>query len=71
VPVDVSVLFDSIEVSPTRILGLVEGDVIPLGHRVGAPLTVQAGGVTFAGAIAGKSGSRLAALIVDTPQEHV
>jgi flagellar motor switch protein FliM len=71
VPVDVSVLFDSIEVSPARILGLVEGDVLPLGHRVGAPLTVQAGGVTFAGAIAGKAGSRLAALIVDTPQEHV
>jgi flagellar motor switch protein FliM len=71
VPVDVSVLFKPLVVSPTRLLSLAEGDVLPLTHRVGAPLAVQAGGVTFAGAIAGKSGSRLAALIVETPQEHL
>lgn len=70
VPVDVTVRFRPVDLSPARILSLSEGDVLPLAHRVGAPLTVQAGGVVFARAIAGKSGSRLAALIVDTPQEH-
>ncbi len=70
VPVDVTVRFAPVDLSPARILSLAEGDVLPLTHRVGAPLTVEAGGVTFARAIAGKSGSRLAALIVDTPQEH-
>lgn len=70
VPVDVRVRFAPIDLSPARILSLAEGDVLALDHRVGAPLTVEAGGVTFARAIAGRSGSRLAALIVDTPQEH-
>lgn len=70
VPVDVHVRFAPIDLSPARILSLAEGDVLPLDHRVGVPLSVEAGGVTFARAIAGKSGSRLAALIVDTPQEH-
>jgi flagellar motor switch protein FliM len=70
VPVDVTVLFHPVALSPSRILSLAEGDVLPLRHRVGVPLTVQAGGITFAQAIAGKSGSLLAALIVDDPQEH-
>jgi flagellar motor switch protein FliM len=70
VPVDVTVRFRSVELSPSRILSLSEGDVLALTHRVGVPLDVQAGGVTFAQAIAGKAGSRLAALVVQTPQEH-
>jgi flagellar motor switch protein FliM len=70
VPVDVTVLFDPATVSPATILSLAKGDVLPLTHRVGAPLTLTAGGVKFAKAIAGKSGKHLAALIVDTPKEH-
>jgi flagellar motor switch protein FliM len=70
VPLDVTVHFAPVALSPDRILSLAEGDVVPLEHRVGLPLTVRAGGVTFGHAVAGKAGPRLAALIVDIPQEH-
>jgi flagellar motor switch protein FliM len=70
VPLEVSVRFAPLELSPSRILSLSEGDIVPLNHRVGAPLSVEAGGITFAQAVAGKSGKRLAALVVDTPEEH-
>jgi flagellar motor switch protein FliM len=69
VALEVAVRFTSVELSPARILALTEGEIIPLAHRVGTPLAVQIGQTTFAHAVAGKSGSRLAALIVDTPQE--
>lgn len=69
VPLDVAVRFDPVALSPEQILSLAEGDLIPLSHRAGTPLTVQAGGITFASAVAGRSGRRLAALIVDTFQE--
>jgi flagellar motor switch protein FliM len=70
VPLEVAVRFEATDLSPERILSLVEGDVVPLGHRVGTPLSVQVGETTFAHAVAGKSGSRLAALVVDTSQEQ-
>jgi flagellar motor switch protein FliM len=69
VPLEVSVEFESLSLTPNRILSLAEGDLVLLGHRVGAPLTVRAGGTAYAHAIAGRAGSRLAALIVDTSQE--
>src|SRR3954447_15597476 len=69
VPLDVAVQFQALTVSPDRILSLREGDVLTLPHRVGVPLTLRAGGTVYANAIAGRSGSRLAALIVNTPQE--
>ena len=67
VKLDVSVRFEPVLLTPARILALAVGDVLPLGHRVGAPLNVDADGVTFARAIAGKSGTHLAALVVGTP----
>ncbi len=70
VPVDVTVRFTSVELSSTKILSLTEGEILPIPHRVGVALDVQAGGITFAKAIAGRSGNRLAALIVQTPQEQ-
>jgi flagellar motor switch protein FliM len=70
VPLNVSVHFAPVSLSPEQILTLSTGDILPLTHRVGVPLTVQAGGVEFAHAVAGKSGNRLAALIVKTTQEH-
>ena len=70
VPLEVAVRFAPVALSPDRILTLAEGDLITLDHRSGAPLTLQAGGVTFGSAVAGRSGNRLAALIVDTTQEH-
>jgi flagellar motor switch protein FliM len=70
VPLEVSVEFQSLSLSPNRILSLVEGDLVVLSHRVGAPLTVRAGGTAYAHAIAGRAGSRLAALIVDTTSQE-
>jgi flagellar motor switch protein FliM len=70
VPVDVTFRFSPVELSSTKILSLAEGEILHLPHRVGVALDVQAGGVTFAKAIAGRSGSQLAALIVHTQGEH-
>jgi flagellar motor switch protein FliM len=67
VPMSVSVEFAPLSLSPARILSLAEGDIVRLDHRVGVPLSLQAAGTVFAHAIAGKSGSKLAALVVDSP----
>jgi flagellar motor switch protein FliM len=69
VPLEVAVEFRPVALSPTRILQLAEGELIVLDHRVGIPLTLRAGGTAYARAMAGRSGNRLAALIVDTPEE--
>jgi flagellar motor switch protein FliM len=69
VPVDVSARFAPVRIPSDRLLSLRPGDVIPLPHRVGAPLRIHVGDRPFAAAVAGRSGSTLAALIVDNPQE--
>ena len=69
-PIEANVRFRPAGLRTSQILALKPGDVLPLNHRVGAPLTVEAGGIVFAHAIAGRSGQRLAALIVDKPQER-
>lgn len=69
VPVGVSVRFEATELTPSQLLALVPGDVIPLNHRVTTPLSVVAGDQTFAHALAGRSGTRLAGLVVATPKE--
>lgn len=68
-PIQVSVRFSSLQLSPEQIISLRPGDVLPLNHRVTTPLTVEAGGGTFAHALAGRSGTRLAGLVVATPKE--
>jgi flagellar motor switch protein FliM len=70
VPVDASVRFAPARVPSVRLMSLQAGDVIALPHRVGAPLSVEVGGETFAAAVAGRSGKKLAALIVDDNQER-
>lgn len=65
VPVEVTVAFAPTRIDSSRVLTLDEGAVIVLGHRVGAPLDVQVSGSRFAHAVAGKSGTKLAALVVD------
>lgn len=67
VPVEVSVRFDQVRVTPRALSGLRPGDVLPLKHHVTAPLTVTAADVTFAHAVAGAQGRRLACLVVDDP----
>jgi flagellar motor switch protein FliM len=69
VPVDVSVQFDQVRLTPAQIIDLRLGDVISLPHRVTTPLAVQCSGITFTHAVAGREGSRLAGLVVAAPRE--
>ncbi|WP_127783031.1 flagellar motor switch protein FliM [Rhodococcus sp. X156] len=70
VPVDVSVAFRPLQLTPQEVIALVPGSVISLNHPVSTPLTVDAGGVTFAHALAGRQGTRLAGLVIGTPLEQ-
>lgn len=67
----VSLQFDAVSLSPAHILSLAEGDIVPLSHQVGAPLSVHAGGTRYARAVAGRAGTRLAALVVEEPNTTV
>ncbi|OIQ77894.1 flagellar motor switch protein FliM [mine drainage metagenome] len=69
VPVDVAVRFRPTSVLMPEVLDLRVGDVLPLRHPVRDPLTVGAAGITFAHAVPGSEGRRLACLIV-TPTEE-
>ena len=64
-PLEVTVAFQPAAIDSSRVFTLDPGDVVMLGHAVGAPLDVLVGDVRIAHAIAGKAGSKLAALIVD------
>lgn len=66
--VEVTVAFNQISLSSGDIVGLQVGDVLPLHHRVDAPLTVAVSGVPCHAAVAGRKGKRLAALVVE-PKE--
>ena len=68
-PIDVSVSFAPVQMTPEELVELRPGDVVRLGHPVGAPLDVIAAGITFAHAVPGNQGSRLACLIVPSPEE--
>lgn len=68
-PVDVSVRFNSVLMSPRDLVTLRPGDIVPLEHPVTTPLVVTSHGVTFAHAVAGSSGNRLACLVVPPPKE--
>ncbi|MDQ1691244.1 MAG: flagellar motor switch protein FliM [Pseudonocardiales bacterium] len=69
-PIQVSVRFRPVHLSSDQLVSLQPGDLLELNHRLTAPLAVQAGGRTFAHALAGRSGTRLAGLIVTTPKEQ-
>ena len=64
VEVDVSVRFDSFQMSSSAIGSLAVGDVISLNHRTTMPLAITSAATTFALAVPGVSGKQLAALIV-------
>ncbi|WP_292676724.1 flagellar motor switch protein FliM [Nocardioides sp.] len=70
VPVDVTVRLRETRLDPGAIAGLRPGDVLRLGHPASAPLDITVDGTVFAHASAGTRGTRLAALIVATPQEN-
>ncbi|WP_432536744.1 flagellar motor switch protein FliM [Kineococcus arenarius] len=69
IPVDVSVRLNATHLRPDEILALVPGDVLRLPHAAEAPLEVVASETVVASAVAGTRGSRLACLIVPTPEE--
>ncbi len=71
VSVEVSVRFQPVGMTPTRLMNLAVGDLFVLDHRSGAPLNVEIGGTPFVQAVAGKSGTRLAALVVDSPVDSL
>ncbi|MEN3359070.1 MAG: flagellar motor switch protein FliM [Mycobacteriales bacterium] len=68
-PIEVSVRFSPRTMRPVDLAGLRPGDVVPLEHPVTAPLDVMVAGVTFAYAVPGNQGSRLACLVVPPPKE--
>jgi flagellar motor switch protein FliM len=65
--VDVSVRFDPIRLRSSQVGQLAVGDVLTLGHRTTAPLSVTSAAATFASAVPGASGRRLAVLITEPP----
>jgi flagellar motor switch protein FliM len=69
VPVEVAVRFMATSVRMPEVLGLGVGDVLPLRHAVRDPLTVTIADITFAHAVAGVEGNRLACLIVNPTEE--
>ena len=73
VPVDVAVRFEPVRLTPAALVGLEVGDVLSLSHPVSLPLAVKAADMTFAHAVPGAQGRRLACLVVErddpTPRE--
>ncbi len=69
VPLTVGVDVGATTLTPAQVLRLAVGDVVPLQHSVTAPMRVTAAGVTFAHAVPGTRGQRLACLVVPQPEE--
>lgn len=69
VPVTVGIDVGATTLTPAQVLRLRVGDVIPLQHSLTAPMRVTAAGVTFAHAVPGTRGKRLACLVVPQPEE--
>ena len=67
--IDVGVRFAPTRLELPAVLGLAPGDVLALRHPSRAPLAVTAAGVTFAHAVPGSEGKRLACRVVASPQE--
>jgi len=69
-PIEVAVRFRPISMRSDDIVGLRPGDVVPLAHPVAMPLAVTVNDTTFAYAVPGNHGSRLACLVVPAPKEE-
>ena len=66
-PIEVAVRFQSVRMHPADLINLRPGDVVPLAHPTTTPLAVTTADVTFAHAVPGVHGNRLACLIVPSP----
>jgi flagellar motor switch protein FliM len=69
-PIDVAVRFQPIRMRTDDIVDLQPGDVVPLGHPTSVPLEVTVNETTFAYAVPGNQGARLACLVVPSPKEE-
>jgi len=70
VPLAVAVRFRPSRMAAQDVVGLQPGDVVPLNHPVNRPLAVTVNDTTFAYAVPGNQGSRLACLVVPAPYEE-
>ena len=69
-PVTVSVSFPAVVLALSDIVDLRPGDVLPLDHRVDAPLEVSVGGVPRFAARPGRRGKRLACVITSFAEKE-
>jgi flagellar motor switch protein FliM len=69
IEVDVAVRFDPLRLASQDVAALKVGDVVVLDHRTTTPLTVTSAAATFARAVPGSSGKKLAVQIVANPVE--
>ncbi|WP_432978743.1 flagellar motor switch protein FliM [Dactylosporangium sp. CA-233914] len=67
-PIEVSVRFQPVRMHPADLIGLQPGDVVPLAHSTSTPLAVVTADITFAYAVPGAQGNRMACLVVPSPQ---
>lgn len=65
-PVEVALRFEDTRVGPAIVLGLAEGDVIPLNHPRHRPLAITMDGSPVVRAAVGGNGGRLACVVVDS-----
>jgi flagellar motor switch protein FliM len=69
-PVTVSVSFPPVTLALADIVDLRPGDVLPLDHRIDAPLEVSVGGVPRFAARPGRRGKRLACVITSVAEKE-
>jgi flagellar motor switch protein FliM len=69
-PLDVSLQLPPVAVTPSTILGMSVGDVIPLNYARHKPLDLAVDGRTLARAAVGANGSHMACVVTEL-QEHV
>jgi flagellar motor switch protein FliM len=70
VPLGVSVRFQAVRMRTDDVVDLQVGDIVPLNHPMGRPLAITVNDTTFAYAVPGNQGNRLACLVVPAPKEE-
>jgi flagellar motor switch protein FliM len=70
VPVDVSLRLPAVPVTPTAVLQMAVGDVIPLNFFHTNPLDVAVNGQKYARAAVGANGSRMACVVTDSQENE-
>lgn len=69
VPVDATVCFPEIQLSPGELLSLAPDDIVRLHVHQGVPLVLRVGGVPYCQVVATSRGKRLAAMVTEIDKE--